>query len=110
MSRPIVVTVCMDGSSESWEPQLLPQPWHSPADGGAVRSIKFGSGRLSFYQLIGTQQERFRDRQAECLCGFEVDDQLEFGWLLDRKFAWACAFEDPIGQRTAALFSSLLGP
>src|SRR5882757_9387832 len=43
MSRPIVVTVCMDSSSESWEPQLLPQLWHSRAGGGAVHSIKFGS-------------------------------------------------------------------
>ena len=40
MSRPIVVTVCMDSFSESWEAQLLPQPWHSPAGGGAVHSIK----------------------------------------------------------------------
>ena len=59
---------------KSREPQLLPQPWHSRAGGGAVHSIKFGSGRLSSYQLIGTQQERFRDRQAESLCGLEVDD------------------------------------
>src|SRR3954447_6233000 len=28
MSRPIVVIVCMDSASESWEPQQLPQPWH----------------------------------------------------------------------------------
>jgi class 3 adenylate cyclase len=39
----IVVTVCMDSSSESWEPQLLPQLWHSRAGGGAVHSIKVGS-------------------------------------------------------------------
>src|SRR6187200_2952406 len=31
MSRPIVVTVCMDSSSESWEPQQRPHPWHSRA-------------------------------------------------------------------------------
>ena len=42
MSRPIVVTVCVDSSSESWEPQLPPQPWHSRAGGGAVHSIKPG--------------------------------------------------------------------
>ena len=26
---PIVVIVCMDSSSESWEPQQRPHPWHS---------------------------------------------------------------------------------
>ena len=45
MGRPIVVTVCMDSRSESWEPQLPPQPWHSRAGGGAVHSIKLRSPR-----------------------------------------------------------------
>ena len=40
MSRPIVVTVCMDSFSESREPQQRPHPWHSSAGGGAVHSIK----------------------------------------------------------------------
>src|SRR6476660_6843630 len=40
MSKPIVLIVCMDSSSESWEPQLFPQPWHSRAGGGAVHSIR----------------------------------------------------------------------
>src|SRR6478672_13742218 len=40
MSRPIVVTACMSGSSESWGPQQHPHPWHCCAGGGAVHSIK----------------------------------------------------------------------
>src|SRR5262249_482417 len=44
MSRPIVVTVCMDSSSESWEPYQPPLPWHSRAGGGAVHSITSGCG------------------------------------------------------------------
>src|SRR6478672_9157447 len=39
MSRPIVVIICMASSSESWEPQQRPHPWHSRAGGGAVHSI-----------------------------------------------------------------------
>src|SRR5258708_37661190 len=42
MSKPIVVIVCMAGSSESWEPQQRPHPWHRCAGGGAVHSIKLG--------------------------------------------------------------------
>src|SRR6266403_1771390 len=40
MSKPIVVIVCMVRSSESWEPQQRPHPWHRCAGGGAVHSIK----------------------------------------------------------------------
>src|ERR1700692_4763492 len=36
MSKPIVVIVCMARSSESWEPQQRPHPWHRCAGGGAV--------------------------------------------------------------------------
>jgi hypothetical protein len=39
MSRPIVLTVCIDSSSESWELYQPPLPWHSRAGGGAVHSI-----------------------------------------------------------------------
>src|SRR5262245_65189171 len=42
ISRPMVVIVCMFGSSESWGPQQHPRPWHFRAGGGAVHSIKSG--------------------------------------------------------------------
>src|ERR1700694_1471607 len=42
MSKPIVVIVCMALSSESWEPQQRPHPWHRCAGGGAVHSINSG--------------------------------------------------------------------
>src|SRR5918995_3821541 len=44
MSRPMVVIACMVGSSESWEHQQHPHPWHSCAGGGAVHSIMSGKG------------------------------------------------------------------
>src|SRR5258708_25490152 len=40
MSRPIVVTACMFGSSESWGPQQHPHRWHFRAGGGPVHSIR----------------------------------------------------------------------
>src|SRR5260370_31555289 len=42
MSKPTVVIVCMARSSESWEPQQRPHPWHRCAGGGAVHSINIG--------------------------------------------------------------------
>ena len=34
--------------------------------------------------LVGVGEDRWRHGQAERLGGFEVDDQLECSWLLDR--------------------------
>src|SRR3974377_1000931 len=42
------------------------------------------AGAFSLDYLVGAQQERFRDREAEGLGGGQIDDELEFGRLLDR--------------------------
>src|SRR6266849_9947573 len=44
--------------------------------------------------LIGAQQQRLRDREAEGLGDLEVDHQLELGRLFDRQVTWFCALED----------------
>ena len=36
-----------------------------------------------FDHLVGAREEGFRDRHPNCLCGFEIDDQLEFSRTLD---------------------------
>ncbi len=46
------MTVCMDSSSESWEPQQPPLPWHSRASGGAVHSIKADSWATNLRQPL----------------------------------------------------------
>jgi 2-polyprenyl-6-methoxyphenol hydroxylase-like FAD-dependent oxidoreductase len=77
---------------------VLEQP-HSILDAGKVRlggkeSLRAGEQGLHLYpaplesahpldHLIRAQQQRRRDRQTEGLRGLEVDDQLEFGRLLD---------------------------
>jgi hypothetical protein len=37
----------------------------------------------SFDHLVGAQQERLWDFEVEGLCGGQIDDEIEFGWLLD---------------------------
>src|SRR6266404_486375 len=46
--------------------------------------------------LGGAQQNRGRDGDAERLRGLEVEDQLDFGRLLDRQVGWLLALEDAI--------------
>jgi hypothetical protein len=40
-----------------------------------------------FDHLVGGGEQRFRDGEAECFGGLEVDDALEFRGLLDRQIA-----------------------
>ena len=39
--------------------------------------------KRSFDDLVGAGEDRWRHREAQCLSGIEVDDELEPGWLLD---------------------------
>ena len=47
--------------------------------------------------LVGRGQQRFRDGKPERLRRFEVDDQLEFGRLLDWQVCGLGAVEDFAG-------------
>ena len=48
-------------------------------------------------QLVGAQQERFGDREAERLSSLEIDEQLNFRGLLDGQISWLFALENPAG-------------
>ena len=58
--------------------------------------------------LVGAQEEGFRDFQPDCLGGCEIDDQLELGRLQDRQVSRFFALKDaayveadlPISQPT----------
>src|SRR5262245_10277222 len=54
------------------------------------------------YQLIGTQQYGLRDGDSERFGCFQIDDQREFAWLLDRKGRWSCSAQDSIVAFLAA--------
>src|SRR5262249_46717990 len=56
----------------------------------ARRSISL----CSLDDLVGSDEEGLRNRQAESFRGLEVDDQLEFGGLLDGKVGGLGALED----------------
>ena len=58
--------------------------------------------------LVGPQQQRVRDCQAQRLGGLEVDDELELGGLLDRKIGGLGTFEDPVYENAARRSKSRL--
>src|SRR5262249_22578589 len=81
--------------------------WRNPIRGMAACCARTASGhaaaappssdmnsRRSFDQLIGAQQERFRDRQPEPLGGGQIDDEIELDRLFNRKLARLGAAQD----------------
>jgi hypothetical protein len=52
---------------------------------------------VSFDDLVGACKNRLRDCQAERVGGVQIDDQLEFGRLLDRQIGGFGAVEDLSG-------------
>src|SRR5262252_839116 len=53
-----------------------------------------GVGSLD--DLMGSQQQRLRNREAERLSGLEVDDEVELDRLFDRKIRRLRALENPV--------------
>jgi hypothetical protein len=50
----------------------------------------------SFNHLVGTGEQRRRNIEAKCLCGFQIDHQLVFGWCLNWQVGRLLALEDAI--------------
>jgi hypothetical protein len=50
----------------------------------------------SLDDLVGPDQDRLGDREAERLSGLEVNDELELGGLLDGKVGGFGALEDSV--------------
>jgi hypothetical protein len=48
-----------------------------------------------FDHFVGAQQNRLRQRNAECLGGSQIDHQLELGGLLDRQIPRLCSAQNP---------------
>jgi hypothetical protein len=49
---------------------------------------------ISLDHLVRSRQHVLRNRQTDLLRGFDVNDELELGRLLDREITRFCAFED----------------
>jgi hypothetical protein len=59
-----------------------------------VRFVPTSDIARSFDDLVGEREHFVGDRQAERLCGLEIDREVKLDWLLDRNIASICAVED----------------
>ena len=71
-----------DASDVTLTLRFFKRPYDDELRGRTGR--RFGGGRGALFDhLIRPQQQRLRDREAEGLGGFEIDDQLELCGLFD---------------------------
>src|SRR5262245_25487903 len=101
MSRPIVVTVCIGSSSESWLHQQQPlngtrvPGWRSRPQHQERTCAPQQTASL-FDHLVGAREQRMRHGEAERLGGLEVDGELVLGRRLHWKIGRLFAFQDAI--------------
>src|SRR5262245_24394048 len=81
------------------------------APAARCRNVRRGSfnstSHLSplFNHLVGEREQLGRNFDAECLCGGDVDDQIEFSPEFDRQIAGLFALENPADVDTGAAIS-----
>jgi hypothetical protein len=63
-----------------------------------VRCSVMLGGTTSFNHLIRPLQQRLRDREPERLRRFQVDNQLELGWLLNGQVRGFRSLEDLVDE------------
>ena len=71
----------------------------------SARKSHFEPPFTSFDHLVGEREQRGRNFDAQCLCGGEVDDQIEFSREFDRQVAGLFALENSADVDTGAAIS-----
>ncbi len=61
---------------------------------------------MLFYDFVRSRQHVRRNRQADLLGCFKIDDELELGWLFYRQFSGLGAFQDFVRQTAIRLMDS----
>src|SRR6266403_4485757 len=67
---------------------IIPQQQTSFECGGMAVSCQYRKWPVLLDHLVGASEQRWRNLKAERLRSLKVDDELEFGGLLDREVRW----------------------
>src|SRR5262249_29523287 len=96
----VIVSFTYPGTIEGFVRRAM-MAWAAWSAAGMTRAFVFGvfrvmaeSGAGSLDDLVGSQQNRLRDHQAERPGGLKVDHQLEGRRLLDRQIGGLGTLED----------------
>src|SRR5882724_6320604 len=73
---------------------LRKRPRMTDVPPGLLNPLCYNLLTNSLDNLVGTAEDRLRDRDAKRLRRLEVDDQLKLGWLLDWQISRFCALQN----------------
>src|SRR5262245_5347223 len=75
---------------------------------GSHPLLHTGLSRRILDNSICPCQDVRRNRHTDLFCCFKIDDQLEFGWLLDWNIGWFGSFQDFVNYLAARRYMSML--
>src|SRR5437660_12565327 len=82
----------------SWIMRRSGQRASSAANGCTSRPPRTACDHPLLNHLLRALPQRLRDREAQRLCGFQVDHQLELGWLFDGDVGGLRALENLVDE------------
>src|SRR3954467_6628443 len=97
-SRPLLISSTSSPSAVAFSIAISSNPAQTSTGGPSQLPRPDQPETVSFDQLVGQGEERARDREAERLCGLQIDRQTEARRILKRQGRWPRSLEKAVDK------------